>query len=1057
MGARVGTIAGIVLIQVLLLGVFIMFASRWLEQSNSAQLERRAEAIARLLAAAADADVSSDATRLRRLAAVALADADVVYVRVRDAAGESVVEQFREPAAVWSTAPGNAACVDCALIEAGVGIGTDGGHVEVGLATTSLTTLLGQAAGKALVIAAVELLLVTVLVSLYAHRQHRRLGHVRAATERIAREGPGLQIDERGGDELGRLAAAFNAMSRQLSDSYAELREALRDSRRLMARVAASEQQKRELVETALDGIITVDDQGCVLDYNPSAERLFGYARADIVGQPLDTWLRLPEQTAGTSAFDLLFDTDEPDSVDAHDAFGRRHELVVLDRAGRSLPIEVTVTRSRTDHGLYRTAFMRDITDRRRYEDMLEDAARRAREASEAKSRFLAAMSHEIRTPLNAILNMNDLLLETDLDEDQRGYAATASDSARSLLSIVNSVLDFSKIEADRVEPAPEPSDPEEIVKSVVDLLAARAQAKDIQLTVFCAPEVPLRLRIDPGLVRQILLNLVGNAIKFTDAGAVRVRLSMQTADAGLPRLCCRVIDTGIGIAEDKQAYLFDEFMQADASNSRRYGGSGLGLAISRRLARLLGGDVVVDSRLGEGSCFTLCLPAEPVPAPAGDGGDQVGGRRSLAEPLCGLRLRVGCADALVAEDLLEQLRAYGLDADVAPLPGRPAADSGCFGQIDLDVPPTGGGVAAGLSQGRRVLLYQVGGQCPLAGADAPRTVGRLRLPVVPSDLFACLTRASEAEAPEAEIGEAAAADDLLVRVAGAASASLPILLAEDSRANQLVATTLLTRVGFRVDVAENGLQAVAAVNRRSYGLVLMDLAMPEMDGLEATGCIRALPGKRGRIPIIAMTANVLADDRQRCLDAGMDDYLPKPIVRRALYEAVVRWLDGAPARPPADAPLLTAGSRAEEHVAVPVAAGAVPSAPAASAAATDDDSPVLDEQAIAALERDLSEELAPGVVATFLDEVAERVEAIARAVAAGDAAAAGEQGHALKGSAATFGAVALRDLAYTIERAGRSGALDDVERELPRLRTCGDATNDALRMRYRTDIVDGA
>ena len=1033
-GGGIKAIAGFALLQALLLAALVAAAEVGLAWFSGAQLERRAEGVARLLAATAETGLPANRVELERLAGAALTgDPDLSYVRVLDGGGAVVAERIRAGEPLPSGAGAVADRGPDAIVSARAPLPSDagGGYVETGIAMHHAAGQLGRTRVIVIAVATAELLLAAVLMVLIAGRVSRRLGRIQTAAERIAREGPGLQIADGGDDQLARLAGAFNAMSRQLFDSYAELREALQDSRRLMARVAASEQQKRELIATALDGIITIDAQGRVLDYNPSAERLFGHPRNAVIGRPLDDCLRLPANAGGSSPTALLFGDAGAWSASGEGDLGRRHELELLDREGRALPLEATVTCSRTDHGLYRTAFMRDITARRRYEDMLEDAARRAREASEAKSRFLAAMSHEIRTPLNAILNMNDLLLETDLDEDQRGYAATASDSARALLSIVNSVLDFSKIEADRVEPAPEPSDPEEIVKSVVDLLAARARAKDIQLTVFCAPAVPARVRLDPGLVRQILLNLVGNAIKFTDAGAVRVRLTTEASDGDGDTLCWRVVDTGIGIPEDKQARLFDEFMQADASDSRRYGGSGLGLAISRRLARLLGGDVVVSSRPGEGSCFTLRLPAEPLPGGAEGGGD----RTRLAEPLRGWHLSLACIDALVTEDLREQLVAYGLQVTTAVPSPASAGDDGCFGEIGLEP----GAGAPGSESRRRVLLYQVGGSCPLRDEEAGTAVGRLRLPVVPSDLLACLVRARDADAPDPDPAEPGGDDDLMTRVARAAAASLPILLAEDSRANQLVATTLLTRVGFRVDVAENGLQAVAAVNRHSYGLVLMDLAMPEMDGLEATGCIRALPGKRGRIPIIAMTANVLDDDRQRCLDAGMDDYLPKPIDRRVLYGAVVRWLDGAPARP-ATAADWAAGVATESQPGAGV--------PAASAEG-DRDLEVLDERTVTALERDLSAELMPGVVATFLEEAADRIEAIAGAVAAGDAIAAGEQGHALKGSAATFGALALRDAAYAVERAGRSGALDGVDRELPALRRRGEAAIAALRARY--------
>jgi CheY-like chemotaxis protein len=276
------------------------------------------------------------------------------------------------------------------------------------------------------------------------------------------------------------------------------------------------------------------------------------------------------------------------------------------------------------------------------------------------------------------------------------------------------------------------------------------------------------------------------------------------------------------------------------------------------------------------------------------------------------------------------------------------------------------------------------------------------------------------------------------------------VLLAEDSRANQLVATTILRKAGFRVQLAENGLQAVAAVNRHSYGLVLMDVAMPEMDGLEATGCIRALPGKRGRVPIVAMTANPFDEDRQRCLAAGMDDYLTKPIERRALYEAMLRWLDPNASESPGEPALELLPRRSETDW-----SGADPIQPRGSDDAIESqaviDSP-LDEHVIAALAADLSDELMPTVVSAFIEEAAQRLNAIARAAAAGDATLAADEGHALKGSAATFGASALRATAFVIEQAGRNGSIEGVRAHIDALRNRGEAVITLLRERFCTE-----
>ena len=1025
MSFRLKTILGIALIEGVLLVLLVFSGLQWLRDSNAQHMEQRAHTAALALALSlAQVLRSGDHSDLSSVVTAALSDPDLRYVRVLDAEGV-VLAAGGQTEALGRPFHGDRQLSDAddRIFDVTEPIVADDsllGRVELGVDTSALTSLLAQARTSGLAIAGLEMLLVAVfslLLGIWLTRQLRRLEQ---GAERIAREGPGLQLPETGDRELSRVAIAFNHMSQQLADSYAALRAALSESRQLTERVAESERQKLQLVDTALDGIISIDGQGRVLDYNPSAQRLFGYERNEVVGRLLNDCIAASDLGTDTAASELLFGVGDDD-------IGRRRELTLMSKAGRQLPLEITVTRWRTEQGEYRTAFMRDISDRKHHQDMLQDAARRARDANQAKSRFLASMSHEIRTPLNAILNMNELLLETGLDQEQRDFATTASDSARALLSIVSGVLDFSKIEAGRVELAARPSDPEEIVKSVVALLAARACAKDVQLTVFCDPAVPMRVDTDPGLVRQVLLNLVGNAIKFTDEGAVRIHLTVDDVDR---TLCIGVIDTGVGIAAEQQARLFEEFVQADTADNHRFGGSGLGLAISRRLARLLGGDIMLNSVPGEGSCFTLRLPLSAA-AEAGD-------RRAAARPLQAWQLSLSLDNALVADDLAAQLAAFDVDVEIVP-PRPRAADAGC-GEFRLQ-PRVAAKADRRDDQTRRVLLYEVGTRCVIDPANPAGAVATLRLPVVPSELIARLAQAAESTTP---LQDADASETLAHRVARCALSASPILLAEDSRANQLVATTILTKVGFRVDVVENGLQAVAAVNRRNYALVLMDVAMPEMDGLEATSCIRALPGKRGRLPIIAMTASAFDDDRQRCLDAGMDAYLTKPIERQSLYETLSQWLASDASETAVQAHTGLSSIMSPSRASVP-----------AAIADGDRGPPAIDEPIIGALASDLSDALMPSVVATFIAEAEQRIRAIEQAAANGDAALAGEEGHALKGSAATFGAGELRRMAFVIEEAGRGGSIDGVRAYVGALRSRGDAALAALRERFCPEEFD--
>jgi PAS domain S-box-containing protein len=766
------------------------------------------------------------------------------------------------------------------------------------------------------------------------------------------------------------------------------------------------------VIDTAPDGIVILGAAGRVQYANAAAERLLGVSMSRLCGRGLDACVDLARMTPAAAA---LLDGDvDPDGAP------RRSEVTLVTTAGRELEVELSVTAWHADAGCQRALFLRDIAERRRLQGLLEQRAQRADVANEAKTRFLAAMSHEIRTPLNAILNMNELLLESALDEEQRSYAATAGESARALLSIVNSVLDFSKIESGRVDPTPRASDPEEIVRSVVDLLAARAHARGLELTVFCDPTVPERIETDPGLVRQILLNLLGNAIRFTDEGMVQLRIQRDHA-ARLLHITVR--DTGVGIPQHEQTILFTEFKQAHGPGGRPQGGSGLGLAISRRLARLLGGDITLASAPGEGSAFTLSLPL-PAEVPAGK---RAAGSAALAQ----WQVRLYADNALLVDALAEQLRAYGIA--VEPLGKLPAGlPAGCCGAVQM-VP------RQEPSRSRVIALYRIGSRCDWS---PDRCVAGLRIPVTPGAFVHALCDALQKEAAV----QTGATDDIADRVAHCATGALPILLAEDSRANQLVATSILGKAGFRVDVVENGLQAVAAVNRRNYSLVLMDLAMPDMDGIEATGCIRALPGKRGRVPIVAMTANAFDEDRRRCLEAGMDGYLSKPIERRALFEAVLEWIDTGLAGHLPAVPLDPAGPRPHAPgwslPAVSTKAGGYEGNPDAVPAE-------LDEGVVEALVAELSEALMPDVVATFVAEAGERISAIEQAAANGDCARAGDQAHALKGGAATFGAAALRDQAIAIEAAARGADLDALRAHVRGLRSRGDAVLGLLRSRF--------
>ncbi len=666
----------------------------------------------------------------------------------------------------------------------------------------------------------------------------------------------------------------------------------------------------------------------------------------------------------------------------------------------------------------------------------VECLSRRARASGAAHRRALAdaeRLAGEVRErdarlrqlgdkALDTIASMHALLLEAELEQAQRRRASADAESALGLLTIVNQGLDHAQLDSQGVGARLRVCDPEVIVRRVLELLAARAHARGVVLTVLCDPAVPTGVATDPSLLRQILLNLVAHAVGCATEAGVQVRLCR---DSSRESLRIAVVAPGAGLAREAQPALLGEAATGAGHGGRAQDSAGLALLVSRRLARVLGGDLGLEGKADEDSCLSLTLPL-PAAVPDGE-------RAAAAVPLAGWRVALWADHAALAAALMAQLRALGVVVDGSP--PSSALPAGCCGVVQLTQ-------ADRPEQIRRIGLHRWGGGCG-NGADSEDFVASVRLPVTPTALVAALCQAASPPTPAAA---AATADGLIERVGRCAVDALPILLAEDSPANQLVATNMLEKAGFRVDVVENGRQAVIAAEQRAYAVVLMDLAMPEMDGLEATGCIRALPGRRGRVPIVAMTAYALDDDRRRCLEAGMDGYLSKPIDRRKLLEALLEWADGGRTE------------RLPEGAAAPVTA--VPAAADTAAAAgtgvveaedgrADAAAPILDEAVAGALARDLSDALMPPVVATFAGEVRERILAIEQAAAAGDSARAGAQGHALKGSAATFGAAALHARALAIERAGHAGRIDEVRALAAGLGACGEAVVEVLERRW--------
>jgi len=514
-------------------------------------------------------------------------------------------------------------------------------------------------------------------------------------------------------------------------------------------------------------------------------------------------------------------------------------------------------------------------------------------DASRAKSAFLATMSHEIRTPMNGVIGLTGLLQKTRLDERQKQYVDGVHLAGEALLRIINDILDFSKNEAGKLELDIIDFNLVQVIEESAALVADSAQRKELELLAYCSPELPLSLRGDPSRLRQVLLNLASNAVKFTDKGEVVIRAQVEGETPEGTEVRFEVSDTGVGLDPHDRQRLFEPFSQADSSTTRRFGGTGLGLAICRQLVTAMGGEIGVDSELGRGSTFWFTLPLQLAAA------DQSVAPTRSTDGLAGLRVLVVDDNHTNRLILGEQLGAWGMRADAA-VDGRSAirqledaAERGapyalCL--LDLCMPDMDGlELAARISRNptltdlRLVLLTSV----PDVTAEQARAVGisvRLTKPVQLSRLHTALREVSQAH--RVKSGNTAVAADM--EHPGSRG---HVLVVEDNHVNQLVAVGMLEYLGFTTEVAGNGIEALASHARTSFAAVLMDCQMPEMDGYAATREIRRLEGRGSRIPIIAMTAGVSEGEHERCLVAGMDDYVSKPVIPAQLDAALVRWL----------------------------------------------------------------------------------------------------------------------------------------------------------------------
>jgi len=767
--------------------------------------------------------------------------------------------------------------------------------------------------------------------------------------------------------------------------SYEGIVEDITDRRRAQEELRETRERYRQLVENASDIIYRCDAHGHFTYVNPTVRKVLGYTEPELIGKHyLD--LVAPDHREVVEAFYVLqFRTKTSNTY---------YEFPVLAKDRTVVWMGQNVQTIRTGEWILGfQAVARDISERKRMEIELAEARDSALASARIKSEFLANMSHEIRTPMNGVIGMADVLLASRLSAEQRDIALTIRSSAEAMLRLVDDILDLSKIEAGKLSIQTTDFDLDELIDGITDIFAERATAKGLKFRAVIYPDVHRHLRGDAMRLRQVLLNLVGNAVKFTEGGEVNLSVMREQDDGEKAQLWFLINDTGIGITEADQHRLFTPFVQADGSTTRRFGGTGLGLAISKQLVDMMGGRIGVASSPGEGSTFWFTA------AFTKDERAIVSHRSALA----GIRVLILDSNEVNRLVLRRHLASSSVDVEEAATPDAAlgalrgaAADGKPFAAVVLEMQLDG---SDGITVARAIradpaiektpiiLVTSIGKRrSDIDFFNAERIDTFVMKPVRRALLIAALANVAKVERVAADFSRPAEAGP------HTGDKARKILVVEDNIINQKVAVGQLKVLGYESDVANDGTEAIRAVHDRDYDLILLDCQMPDIDGYQVARAIRQLGNKTRRVPIVAMTAHTMDGEREKCLAAGMDDYLAKPVSTQRLNATLVRWL----------------GTREE----------------------------IVDREKIAGLQQlaRANPSFMRDITGLFREDAVLRIHELRDAAARGDAETVGRAAHALKSSSGNIGASRMYSLCASIESNARQNNMGGIGEIVERL-----------------------